>query len=199
MTAARDVPATTGQGAAADGPLYLPGDPPLQQELQRMIRVDQAGEYGAARIYKGQLAVLAGRDCAPMLRHMAQQEERHLAAFNEIMTRRRVRPSVLSPFWHVAGYALGAGTALLGEKAAMACTVAVEEEIDTHYAAQRARLQQRGDEPELAETIEEFRKEELEHRDLGLAHGAAETPGYIFLKAAIGAGARLAIRLAERF
>ncbi len=182
----------------ADGPRYLPGDPLPDREVARMIRVDHAGEFGAARIYQGQLAVLAKQGCAPMLRHMAAQEQRHLESFEKMLTARRVRPSALSPLWHAAGYALGAGTALLGEKAAMACTVAVEEVIDAHYAAQHARLTTRGDEPELAAVIEEFRQEEVEHRDLGLAHGAESAPGYSLLKTLIGAGARLAIRLAER-
>ena len=179
-------------------PRYLPGDLPPDREVARMVRVDHAGEYGAARIYQGQLAVLGKRDCAPLLRHMAAQEQRHLESFDKMLTARRVRPSALSPLWHAAGYALGAGTALLGEKAAMACTVAVEEVIDAHYAAQHDRLTARGDEPELAAMIEEFRQEEAEHRDLGLAHGAEAAPGYSLLKTLISAGARLAIRVAER-
>ena len=174
----------------------LPGDPSQQEMLERMIRVDQAGEYGARQIYRGQLAVLGRTDVAPTLRHMAEQEEAHLAEFNRLMVERKVRPTALSPLWHVAGFALGAATALMGEKTAMACTVAVEEAIDEHYAKQAATLGD--DEAELRQTIETFRQEELEHRDIGLEHDAENAPGYPVLSAAIKGGSRLAIWLSER-
>jgi len=174
----------------------LPGDLPGEEAVGRMIRVDHAGEYGAARIYAGQLAVLGGSEQAGTLRHMAEQEQQHLARFQELLVRRRVRPTALLPFWHVAGFALGAATAALGQRAAMACTVAVEEAIDRHYAAQADALDET--EAELRGTIERFRAEELEHRDIGLAHGAEQAPGYRLLKAAIMAGCRVAIALSER-
>ena len=175
----------------------LPGDPTGAAAIERMIRVDHAGEYGARRIYRGQLAVLGHRADAAAIRGMAEQEERHLAAFDRLVAERRVRPTALHPLWHVAGYALGAATALMGRAAAMACTVAVEEVIDEHYARQAAAL---GDEePELKRMIEEFRGQEIEHRDIGLKEGAEQAPGYELLKGAIKTGSRLAIWLAERF
>ncbi len=177
------------------GPAYLPGDGP--GTVASMIRVDQAGEYGAKRIYEGQLAVLGDGPNGAVLRHMADQERRHLDRFNELMVERRVRPTVFSPVWHVAGFALGAGTALLGKKAAMACTVAVEEVIDEHYRDQQDRLDK--DEAALAETIEEFRLEELEHREIALDHGAEEAPAYPILSAGVKRASRLAIWLSERF
>ncbi len=178
------------------GPHRLPGDPSRRDMVHRMIRVDHAGEHGASRIYDGQLAVLGRSAAAPVIRAMAEQEKRHLAAFDRLIVDRRVRPTLLSPVWSVAGFALGAATALLGERAAMACTVAVEEVIDEHYRAQAAAL---GDaEPELKEKIEEFRDDELEHRDIGLAHGAEAALGYALLSGAIKAGSRLAIWLASR-
>jgi len=127
---------------------------------------------------------------------MAEQEQAHLEAFDELVAARRVRPTALQPLWHVAGFALGAATALLGERAAMACTVAVEEVIDEHYADQAARLGE--DEAELRDTIEAFRAEEIAHRDIGLDHGAEQAPGYEALSAAIKAGSRLAIWLSTR-
>ena len=179
------------------GPPRLPGDPPRAEMIARMIRVDHAGEYGAARIYDGQLAVLGRSPAAPAIRRMAEQEKRHLAAFDKLVAARRVRPTMLSPLWHAAGFALGAATALLGERAAMACTVAVEEVIDEHYRKQSELL---GDsEPELQAAIEDFRHDELEHRAIGLAHGAEQAPGYAALSAAIKAGSRLAIWLSTRF
>lgn len=177
-------------------PRALPGDRPADQAVARMVRVDHAGEYGATRIYAGQLAVLRTGAKADLVRHMQAQEEVHLATFNGLIARRRVRPTALLPFWHLAGFALGAVTAAMGEKAAMACTVAVEEAIDEHYSAQVAELGDR--EPALRETIERFRAEELEHRDIGLEHGAEEAPGYRLLSAAIKTGCKVAIRLSER-
>lgn len=176
-------------------PRFLPGD--SGPSLERMIRVDQAGEYGATRIYAGQLAVMGKGEKGPMIRHMAEQEQVHLKTFNDLARDRGVRPTVLQPFWHVAGWALGAGTAALGSRAAMACTVAVEEVIDEHYSHQSAQLGP--DEAPLKATIEQFRAEELEHRDIGLAHEAELATGYPVLSALIKAGSRTAIWLSERF
>ncbi|HIJ63303.1 MAG TPA: demethoxyubiquinone hydroxylase family protein [Rhodospirillaceae bacterium] len=180
-----------------DKPRTMAGDPSLAQVVERIIRVDQAGEYGAVRIYQGQRAVLGGSPrIGGALREMERQEQDHLAKFNELMSERRVRPTLLQPLWHVLGFALGAGTALLGEKAAMACTVAVEEAIDEHYASQAAQL---GDEePELLAVVQEFRDHELAHRDLALAQGAEAAPGYPLLHAVIKNGSRLAIWLSQR-
>ena len=149
-------------------PHRMPGDPGREEALESMIRVDHAGEYGAVRIYEGQLAVLGAARSRPDIEHMAEQERAHLAKFDDLIRERRVRPTALMPLWHAAGFALGAGTALLGEKAAHACTVAVEEVIDEHYAEQVAHLDAEGDEEELRDTFEKFRLEELEHRDTAL-------------------------------
>ncbi len=175
----------------------LPGEPAGERLVDRVLRVDHAGEYGAVRIYEGQLAVLGRKsEAGEAVAHMAEQERRHLAAFEKLLPDRRARPTVLQPLWHVAGFALGAGTALLGEKAAMACTVAVEEVIDEHYRAQIEALPD--EEGDLKATLEEFRREEVEHRDAALAHDATKAPGYEVLTAAIKAGSRLAIWLSSR-
>lgn len=173
-----------------------PGDPDKDALVESMIRVNQAGEYGAMRIYAGQLAVLRHGPAAEKIKEMAAQERKHLDAFNKLAAERRVRPTALEPLWHMAGFALGAATALMGEKAAMACTVAVEEVIEEHYADQAAKLGE--DEAPLRETIQEFRADELEHRDTAVAHHARETPGYELLASAIKAGSRLAIWLSTR-
>jgi ubiquinone biosynthesis monooxygenase Coq7 len=174
----------------------LPGDRSAEQKLARIIRVNHAGEYGAKRIYAGQLAVMKHSKMAPLITHMAEQEEKHLEYFEQQLVRRKVRPTLLFPLWHVAGYLLGAGTALLGDKAAMACTAAVEEVIDEHYGAQLAELD--ASEQPLKDTIAEFRAEELEHKDTAIAHGAISAPAYPVLTAAIKAGSKLAIWLATR-
>jgi ubiquinone biosynthesis monooxygenase Coq7 len=174
----------------------LPGDPDKATLLDQIIRVDQAGEYGAKRIYEGQLAVLGRSDAAPVLKHMLAQEEKHLEKFNAIMADRGVRPTVLAPVWHVAGFALGAATALLGKDAAMACTQAVEEVIGEHYAEQTAQLGD--DEKDLRATISDFRGDELHHRDVSIEQGAENAPAYVPLTTAIKAGTRLAIWLSKR-
>ncbi len=168
-----------------------------QPDTDSMIRVDQAGEYGAARIYAGQLAVLGGRHpAARAIRHMAAQEQRHLDFFDRMITERRVRPTLLHPFWHVAGYGLGAVTALIGPEAAMACTAAVETEIDAHYGEQLDQLE--ASDPELAEAIADFRAEEAEHKDTAITAGAERAPGYAVLSTAIRLGCRAAIALSKR-
>lgn len=169
----------------------------IEPDTKSMIRVDQAGEYGATRIYAGQLAIMGSRSpAARAIAGMAAQEERHLKKFNALIAERQVRPTVLQPIWNVAGYALGMATALMGPEAAMACTAAVETEIDKHYADQLAEL---GDsDPELATSIAEFQAEELEHKEQAIAAGAERALGYPLLSAAIRAGCRVAIGLSKR-
>jgi ubiquinone biosynthesis monooxygenase Coq7 len=174
----------------------LPGDPTQAERLASMIRVDHAGEYGAVRIYQGQLAVLGRGRHGDTLRHMLAQEEHHRETFAGLIADRRVRPTALLPFWHLAGFALGAATALIGERGAMACTVAVEEAIDEHYAQQASSLED--DEAGLRTTIETFRAEELEHRDIGLANEAELAPAYKLLSRAIKLGCQVAIAASKR-
>lgn len=175
----------------------LPGDPTREQRLDSMIRVDHAGEYGAVRIYAGQLAVLGKyHPMSPAIRKMEAEEQRHLKKFNELVIARRVRPTLLGPVWHVAGFALGAATALMGEKAAMACTAAVEEVIEEHYADQLTKLGD--DEADLRATIHDFQADEIAHKNKALESGACDAPGYPLLSGAIKTGCRAAIWLAKR-
>jgi 3-demethoxyubiquinol 3-hydroxylase len=174
---------------------WKPGD--RRESVSAMIRVDQAGEFGATRIYGGQLAIMGDRaPAASAIAGMAAQEERHRAFFDAMMARRGVRPTALQPFWNVAGFALGAVTATIGTEAAMACTAAVETEIDRHYQQQLDTL---GDsDPELRKAVAEFRDEELEHLDAAIAGGAEQAPAYALLSGAIRLGCRLAIGLSKR-
>ena len=169
----------------------------MTSKTDRMIRVDHAGEYGAVRIYAGQMAVMGAR--APLsteIAGMAEQEAEHKARFDRLIAERGVRPTLLQPVWSVAGFALGAATALIGPEAAMACTAAIETEIDRHYTEQ---LEDLGDEdPELGQVIAKFRDEEREHRDAALAAGAERAPAYPLLFHAIRFGCRAAIKLSER-
>jgi 3-demethoxyubiquinol 3-hydroxylase len=178
-----------------------PGDRDRRQTIERVIRVDQAGEFGAVRIYEGQLAALrwtgrASGEAGRQIAGMACAEREHRATFDRLMAERRVRPTALSPLWSLAGFGLGVATALMGDKAAMACTVAIEETIDEHYASQAAALGD--DEAPLRATVEKFRADELAHRDAALAAGAEQAPAYPALTAAIKAGSRLAIWLSTR-
>lgn len=181
------------------GPRPSPPGIPREADIEAMIRVDHAGEYGAVRIYEGQLAVLKRRrgaqNSVAAITKMAKQEEHHLKTFDRLVNEHQVRPTALEPLWRVAGFALGAATALMGEKAAMACTAAVEEVIDNHYAGQLDRL---ADDDPLKATVAQFRADEAGHRNEALARGAEEAPGYRVLSEAIKAGCRLAIALSER-
>jgi ubiquinone biosynthesis monooxygenase Coq7 len=180
-----------------------PGDREPADLIARMLRVDHAGEYGAVRIYAGQQAVLkrrrrrTGHKLRQAVAAMARQEAAHKAEFDRLLIERRVRPTLLQPIWHVAGFALGAATALLGERAAMACTVAVEDVIDKHYAEQIAQLGD--DEKELRATIASFRNDELAHRDEAIRYRAEDALGYPLLSAGIKAASRVAIWLSTRF
>lgn len=183
MSAQRDFPRPGRKANAAD--------------RAAMLRVDQAGEFGATRIYAGQLAVMGDRHPdARVIAGMAAQEEQHRKIFDAMIARRGVRPTALQPIWNVAGFALGAVTAAIGPRAAMACTAAIETEIDRHYAEQLEELG--GDDPELAATIADFQAEELEHRDIAIAHGAEQAPAYPLLSGVIRLGCRAAIALSKR-
>ena len=168
---------------------------------EEMLRVDHAGEYGAVAIYKGQLAVFKrqpGRErIVGQLEEMAHQEQDHLDAFDKLLAAGRVRPTAMSPIWNAAGFALGAATALMGEKAAHACTEAVESVIEEHYGDQVAELEASG-EKDLAGKLSKFRDDEIAHKELAASEGAAQAPGYPILSALIGAGCRLAIRISEK-
>lgn len=178
--------------------------PPRDREekalLDSMLRVDHAGEYGANRIYAGQMAVLGRSQTGPLIQQMWDQEKEHLKKFNEILAENRVRPTLLLPIWNAAGFLLGASTALLGKEGAMACTVAVEESISEHYNSQiRALMEIDPDRYiKLLQVIKEFRDDEMEHHDTGLEHDAESVPGYWFLKNAIQLGCKAAIYVSER-
>jgi ubiquinone biosynthesis monooxygenase Coq7 len=178
----------------------FPADGAWPRRVAEMIRVDHAGEFGAVHIYRGQRAVFARQAAtqrtAALIEEMEAGEAAHLETFDRMIQERNVRPTLMAPVWRVAGFALGAATALIGEKAAHACTAAVEEVIEEHYAAQAKELGE--EEPELRRTIEKFRVEEIAHKDTALVEGAREAPGYALLSAAIKAGCRLAIRVSEK-
>jgi len=177
-----------------------PGAKTAEHRRAEILRVDHAGELGAVRIYQGQLAVFGAREktarTAGIIAEMAAAEERHKARFDKLLNEAGARPTVLEPFWSAAGFALGAATALLGETAAMAATVAVEEVIDEHYQGQIGELGQSN--PVLAGELEQFRAEEIEHKETGLAEGAERAPAYPLLRGLIKVGCRLAIKIAEK-
>ncbi|XP_032397430.1 NADPH-dependent 3-demethoxyubiquinone 3-hydroxylase, mitochondrial [Etheostoma spectabile] len=177
-----------------------PCDSEEKEMLDRMLRVDHAGEYGANRIYAGQMAVLGRTSTGPLIQEMWDQEKHHLSKFNELLAENRVRPTALLPLWNIAGFLLGASSALLGKEGAMACTVAVEESISEHYNSQIRALMERDPEryTELLQIIKEFRDDELEHHDTGLEHDAEKIPGYWLIKNAIQLGCKAAIYVSQR-
>ena len=167
-----------------------------RRDIERFLRVDHAGERAAQQIYKGQLAVLANHHMADEIRHMMDQEVEHLETFDSLLNERQVRPSLLDPLWGAAGFTLGVVTAAMGPKAAMACTIAVEEVIGEHYQKQADILGE--DEPALQATVERFRDEELEHRDIAVEHDGREARHYSLLRKVIQRGCRTAIKIAEK-
>ena len=167
-----------------------------RHDIERFLRVDHAGERAAQQIYKGQLAVLANHEMADEIRHMMDQEVEHLETFDSLLNERQVRPSLLDPLWGAAGFTLGVVTAAMGPKAAMACTIAVEEVIGEHYQKQADILGE--DERELRVTVEIFRDEELEHRDIAVEHDGREAQHYSLLRKVIQRGCRTAIKIAEK-
>ena len=180
-------------------PPARPGRGATRARLAEILRVDHAGELAAVHIYRGQQAVFAAAgkdDLSETFASLREQEAQHLKAFDDLLAERGVRPSLFTPLWRVAAFALGAGTALLGEKAAHACTDAVEEVIGQHYAGQVEELKDR--EPALAHQLSGFRDEELKHQAQAVGEGAHEAPGYGPLSHAIKAGCRAAIRTAEK-
>jgi len=168
-------------------------------DLDRFLRVNHAGERAAQTIYKGQLAILKNHEQAAEIQHMMEQEQEHLDTFDTLLNDYKVRPSLFDPVWGVAGFILGATTAAMGPKAAMACTIAVEEVIGEHYAAEVEHLKAQDREPELTKTLERFRDEELEHRDIAIEHDGREATGYPILRSVIQTGCRAAIKIAEKF
>lgn len=174
--------------------------PKTPQHIAEMLRVDHAGEYGAVAIYRGQQAVFRRsphtRDMAAQIKEMEQEEQKHLTAFDEMLVERAVRPTALAPIWQAAGYGLGVVTALMGEKAAHACTEAVETVIEQHYAEQIEAT--RESEPALSAVFTEFREDELHHKDIAVEGGAQDAPGYGLLSRVITAGCKAAIEVTKR-
>ena len=181
-------------------PLPRPGRGATRARMAEILRVDHAGEYAAVQIYRAQRAVFEAAGSRPALAAdmagMERQEAVHLARFDALLTQNRVRPTLMTPLWRLAAQALGAGTALMGEKAAHACTEAVESVIEEHYADQIAEVADR--DPALAAELQVFRDEELAHHDHAVEHGSREAPGYRVLSAVIRAGCRVAIKVSER-
>ncbi|MCL4714943.1 MAG: demethoxyubiquinone hydroxylase family protein [Hyphomonadaceae bacterium] len=178
----------------------MPGEGARERRLGEMIRVDHAGEFGAVQIYRGQRAVFGRSEskahAARLIAEMEAGEQEHLQTFDRLIAERGVRPTLMAPIWRVAGFGLGAATALMGEKAAHACTEAVEDVIEKHYARQSAALAEV--DPELKDIVDRFREDEMGHRDTAIAQGARETPGYAVLSAVIKLGCRAAIRISEK-
>lgn len=173
----------------------------MNKHIKSMLRVDHAGEYGAVRIYDGQKLILeaAGKtSAAQRVAHMAEQEQHHLRSFDHLLNHHQIRPTVLSPLWNAAGFSLGVVTALMGEKAAMACTEIVEEVIDDHYGEQLEALGELDDDHDLSATIRDFRADEAAHRQTALEHGATDAPAYPLMRRVIRAGCQLAIKVSEK-
>lgn len=176
-----------------------PGYGESRNRLEEILRVDHAGELAAVHIYRGQSAVFGGTKhgaLADQFRQMEGEEQTHLDAFETLMRENKVRPTLMTPVWRLAALGLGVSTALLGDKAAHACTEAVESVIEEHYADQIAEVQ--ASDPELAARLTRFRDDEIGHHDRAVDQGAREAPAYPLLSAIIKTGCKLAIRISEK-
>ena len=167
-----------------------------KNQIDSILRVDHAGETAAAKIYDGQLAVLKNTPVGPTIQHMKDQEQEHLDTFNHLLVENDTRPTVLLPLWNVMGFGLGVASAIMGEKAAMACTIAVEEVIGEHYAKQVEVLDDEHN--ELKSKLMKFRDEELEHLETGVEHDGENAPGYPIMKTIVQFGCRTAIKISEK-
>lgn len=182
--------------------------------LERVIRVDQAGELGADLIYAGQyLALSHNKKVKPVIKHMWEQEVVHRTMFNELQVQHRVRPSILTPIWKVGAFGLGFATGFMNKEAAMACTEAVETVIGSHYNQQLRVLSNNfGDIKELdtgkytdskevtnlKNTIMKFRDEELEHLDTAIKNDSHNARPYWLLTETIKGIVKGAVFTAER-
>ena len=165
--------------------------------IQKMIRVDHAGEYGARRIYEGQLSLPLNQEATNTIQHMLQQEELHLSYFSQLLLERKVRPTILIPLWHVIGYILGKGSVMIGSKAAMLVTQSIEEVIEQHYQHQIDYLESHNIEKELLSRIKQFQLEEVEHRDTALVFGSNEVACGSMISRVIKYMCNVAIRLSK--
>lgn len=182
----------------------------FQKKIHEIIRVDHAGEMGAKVIYDGQIAALKMKgdlETLEVVKHMKEQEVVHFDYFDAEIKRQKIRPTIMQPIWKVGGFALGFFTALADKKAAMTCTTAVEETIDEHYQDQIKSIEaeekfldqdQQKEVEALKEKIVKFREEELEHRDIGYHHHAADLKGFAPLSAFIKATTKFAIAVSKR-
>lgn len=175
----------------------LPGDKSKEKFLSSLIRVNHAGEFGAKRIYQGQLDSIKGKAILEIIEHMKKQEEAHLEYFSEQLKARKIRPTLLMPIWSLYGYLLGKVTAQLSTEAAMTCTEAVEEVINEHYLEQIQILKKYQDEADLLNKIEQFRQEELEHRDIALKHDSKQAKGHKLLSLLIKSTCKVAIKMSK--
>jgi ubiquinone biosynthesis monooxygenase Coq7 len=180
--------------------LPMPGGNVTERKLAEMVRVDHAGEYGAVQIYRGQQAVFGRSEskshAARIIAAMEAGEQDHLKTFDRLLAERGVRPTLMAPVWRVAGFGLGAVTALMGEQAAHACTEAVEDVIEEHYGRQSRALE--GVDRELKTVVDRFREDEIGHKQTAIEQGARNAPGYGVLSAVIKFGCRAAIRISEK-
>ena len=175
-------------------------NPQDKKLIEEIIRVDHAGEHGATQIYRGQLAIFSeNSEFGKEIKEMAEQEEIHKSTFDELIVKEEVRPTIMFPLWNIAWYVLGLGTALLGKKAAMACTVAVEEVIGQHYEEQADELKKRKIKPQLLKIVKKFREDELEHHDTGIEHQAEMTTGYVLLSKTIKQLCYTAIKISKKY
>ena len=168
--------------------------------LEEIIRVNHAGERGAIKIYEGQLLALKtikqDETLKDTIEKMKKQEKEHLEYFEKEIQKRKIKPTYLLPLWDVMSVALGFGSALLGKRATLLCTASVEEVIDGHYKNQLKKLG--NDEKDLKKKIEQFKDDEVSHKNIAYEFGATNKGLYSIMDKIIQTGSRIAITISEK-
>ena len=172
-----------------------------EARIEEIIRVDHAGEHGATSIYKGTLDVLSllgDKKTIPIIEEMAEGEKKHVREFNRLIKERSIRPTAFLPIWKLAGYSLGALSAVYGKNAIMACTEAVEEVIDKHYSEQIDELDKSGQEESLLNSLKEFHADEVEHEMIAKKELDETSTALNIFKNLIKIGCKGAIKVSEK-
>lgn len=139
-----------------------------QNKIQEIIMVDHAGEFGAKRIYEGQIDYTKNPDDKKLIKHMLSQEAEHLEYFDNQIKNGNARPTILMPIWNIFGYLLGAASARLGKESVMLVTEQIENVIVEHYSEQIEYLQRTNEHSGLLEKIKKFKQDEAEHIHIAL-------------------------------
>lgn len=141
-------------------------------EVERILRVDHAGEFGAINIYRSQLFIARYlyKDIVCKLEEMLAHEKQHFQTFDSILKKRGIRHCYALYFWALGGAILGLLTALAGRNAIWVCTDSIESTVLHHLDWQLEFLE--NNDPEVHEAVQSIKADEEEHQEFGQNHGS---------------------------